>query len=61
MKNIKLILEDLRTTNSDPGNAFRVKKATNTTEYPIGEVLSKGKVNELCKLPGYTVDIVAKQ
>lgn len=61
MKNIKLILEDLRSTNSDPNAAFRVKKAINTIEYPIGEYLGKSKVSELCKLPGYTVDIVAKQ
>ena len=60
MKTIKLILEDLRSINADPMAAFKVKKVTNSIEYQIGDYVSKARANELCKLPGYTIDIVAK-
>ncbi len=61
MKTITIVLEDLRSNAlHGPENSFRVKKATNTIEYPIGEYVSKSLANELCNKPGYTVNIVQK-
>jgi hypothetical protein len=60
MKTITIVLEDMRNTNSDPTASFRVKKAVNTVQYPIGSYLPKSSVSELCKTPGYTVNIIEK-
>ena len=57
----KLILEDYRTNSlHTDDNAFRVKKATNTIEFPVGQFISKETVRTLCSKPGFTVEIVQK-
>jgi hypothetical protein len=59
-KKIKLILEDLRNVNTDPGHAFRVKKAINTTAYPIGNNVSLDDAQGIANDPNWTLEIIKK-
>lgn len=61
MKTITIVLEDLReSTLTEDHNAFRVKKATNTIEYPVGTFVTKEQARKLCNKAGYTINIIAK-
>jgi hypothetical protein len=57
-----LTVMDMRTTNGDPKSAFKVVKLQNSVYYTIGEYLSKGQVDNLCKNgpsgTGWVVNII---
>jgi hypothetical protein len=60
MKNKKLVVEDLRCINGDK-KSFKVKKATNTMAYHIGQYIDHLDMAYLIKNNGcMTVDIVKR-
>jgi hypothetical protein len=61
MKKKTITLEDLRSVNSNPDHAFRVQKVVNSTEFTVGQLVSKREADNLCLSAPWTVNLVAKK
>jgi len=60
MKKKTLIVEDMRSINSHPDAAFRIKKVTNSIHFKIGESISQTKVDAYCNANDWTVNVVGR-
>ena len=60
MKKKTLVVEDLRSVNSNPDHAFRVVKLVNTVRFVIGSVISEHDVKTYANRQHWTVNVVKK-